>query len=60
MDRRIQRVDYVIMICTLLYFKRGMGEEKQGVGLGGICESGIEVIVIMKIILGCVIMYENN
>ena len=39
MDRQIQRVDYVIMICTPLHFKRVMGEEKQGVGLGGIWES---------------------
>ncbi|WGF37760.1 MULTISPECIES: toll/interleukin-1 receptor domain-containing protein [Lysinibacillus] len=41
MDRQIRRADYVIMICTPLYFKRVMGEEKQGVGLGGIWESGL-------------------
>lgn len=41
MDRQIRNADYVIMICTPLYFKRVMGEENPGVGLGGIWESGL-------------------
>lgn len=41
MDRQIRNADYVIMICTPLYFKRVMGEEDPGIGLGGIWESGL-------------------
>lgn len=38
MDRQIKNADYVLMICTSTYYKRVMGEEKTGVGLGGIWE----------------------
>jgi tetratricopeptide (TPR) repeat protein len=34
MDRKIKEADLVIMICTETYYKRVMGEEKKGVGLG--------------------------
>jgi hypothetical protein len=34
MDRKIKEADLVIMICTEIYYKRVMGEEKMGVGLG--------------------------
>ncbi|GKW46899.1 toll/interleukin-1 receptor domain-containing protein [Planococcus sp. NCCP-2050] len=41
MDRQVRNADYVLMICTPLYFKRVMGEEIPGQGLGGIWESGL-------------------
>lgn len=41
MDRQIRNADYVIMICTPVYFKRVMGEEIPGKGLGGIWESNL-------------------
>jgi hypothetical protein len=34
MDKQIQNADFVLMICTETYYKRVMGEEKPGVGLG--------------------------
>jgi hypothetical protein len=34
MDRKIRDAKYVIVICTDSYYKRVMGEEKEGVGLG--------------------------
>jgi hypothetical protein len=34
MDKQIQNTDFVLMICTETYYKRVMGEEKTGFGLG--------------------------
>ncbi|MEW6401296.1 MAG: TIR domain-containing protein [Chloroflexota bacterium] len=34
MDRNIRSADFVLMVCTETYFKRVMGEEKPGKGLG--------------------------
>jgi len=34
MDRNIRSADFVLMICTETYFKRVMGEEEPGKGLG--------------------------
>lgn len=34
MDRQIRDADFVLMICTEIYYKRVMGEEKPGAGLG--------------------------
>jgi len=34
MDQNIKNAEFVIMICTENYYKRVMGEEKDGVGLG--------------------------
>jgi len=34
MDRKIRDVQYVLMICTQKYYKRVMGEEEPGKGLG--------------------------
>lgn len=34
MDRQIRDADFVLMICTETYYRRVMGEEKPGIGLG--------------------------
>jgi len=34
MDKKIRDAKYVLLICTESYFKRVMGEEEEGVGLG--------------------------
>jgi SEFIR domain len=34
MDREINKAQFVLMICTEAYYRRVMGEEKPGVGLG--------------------------
>jgi tetratricopeptide (TPR) repeat protein len=34
MDRQIRDADFVLMICTETYYRRVMGEEKPGTGLG--------------------------
>jgi hypothetical protein len=34
MDREIRKAQFVIMICTEAYYRRVMGEEKPGTGLG--------------------------
>lgn len=34
MDKNIRNADYVLMICTELYYKRVMGDEELGIGLG--------------------------
>ncbi|MDO8491023.1 MAG: TIR domain-containing protein, partial [Dehalococcoidia bacterium] len=34
MDKHIRRADFVLMICTETYFRRVIGEEKPGTGLG--------------------------
>ncbi len=34
MDKHIRGADFVLMICTEIYFRRVMGEEKLGTGLG--------------------------
>ena|ERR1035437_610046 len=34
MDKQIRDADYVLMVCTENYYKRVMGEEKPGTGLG--------------------------
>lgn len=34
MDRQIKAADFVLMICTEIYYKRVMGEEESGIGLG--------------------------
>jgi hypothetical protein len=34
MDREINKAQFVLMICTQAYYRRVMGEEKPGVGLG--------------------------
>lgn len=34
MDREIKKAKYVLMICTETYYRRVMGEEKPGTGLG--------------------------
>lgn len=34
MDRKIRDAKYVLVICTASYYKRIMGEEEEGVGLG--------------------------
>jgi hypothetical protein len=34
MDRKIRQAKYVVMICTDVYYRRVMGEEKEGVGFG--------------------------
>lgn len=34
MDRKIRDAKYVLMICTEVYYKRVMGDEKPGAGLG--------------------------
>lgn len=34
MDRHIRSADFVLMVCTETYFRRVMGEEKSGIGLG--------------------------
>ena len=39
MDKNIRIADYVLMICTDSYYKRVMGEEEDGVGLG-VCWEG--------------------
>lgn len=41
MDRQIKNADYVLMICTSTYYKRVIGEEKIGIGLGGIWEGSL-------------------
>lgn len=41
MDRQVHNADFVIMVCTPIYFKRVMGLEEHGKGLGGIWESGL-------------------
>jgi hypothetical protein len=38
MDRQIRKANFVLMICTETYFRRVMGEEEAGVGLGVIWE----------------------
>lgn len=35
MDREIRDADYVLMLCTATYYRRVMGEEQPGHGLGG-------------------------
>ena len=34
MDRQIQEADFVLMICTPIYYRRVMGQEQPGTGLG--------------------------
>jgi hypothetical protein len=34
MDREIKKAQFVVMVCTEAYYRRVMGEEKPGVGLG--------------------------
>lgn len=34
MDREINKAQFVLMVCTEAYYRRVMGEEKPGVGLG--------------------------
>src|SRR5260370_12384263 len=34
MDRQIRAADFVLMICTSIYYRRWMGEEEQGKGHG--------------------------
>ena len=34
MDREINKAQFVLMICTQAYYRRVMGEEKPGIGLG--------------------------
>lgn len=34
MDKQIRDADFVLMICTETYYRRVMGEEKSGIGLG--------------------------
>lgn len=34
MDREIKKARFVVMICTEKYYKRVMGEEEKGIGLG--------------------------
>lgn len=34
MDKQIRDADFVLMICSEIYYKRVMGEEKPGTGLG--------------------------
>lgn len=41
MDRQVRNADFVLMVCTPTYFKRVMGEEKSGVGYGGIWEGNL-------------------
>lgn len=41
MDRQVRSADFVIMVCTPTYFKRVMGEEEAGRGLGGIWEGNL-------------------
>ncbi|WP_255288664.1 SEFIR domain-containing protein [Bacillus cereus] len=41
MDRQVRKADFVIMVCTPTYFKRVMGEEEKGKGLGGIWEGNL-------------------
>ncbi|AHX20196.1 toll/interleukin-1 receptor domain-containing protein [Bacillus bombysepticus] len=41
MDRQVRSADFVIMVCTPTYFKRVMGEEEVGKGLGGIWEGNL-------------------
>ncbi|MEH7594313.1 MULTISPECIES: toll/interleukin-1 receptor domain-containing protein [Bacillus cereus group] len=41
MDRQVRNADFVIMVCTPTYFKRVMGEEEVGKGLGGIWEGNL-------------------
>jgi len=39
MDRQIRATDFVLMICTPTYYRRVMGEEKPGSGMGVAWES---------------------
>ena len=39
MDRQIRAADFVLMICTPTYYRRVMGEEKPGSGVGVAWES---------------------
>src|SRR5947209_5327446 len=41
MDRQIRAADFVLMICTPTYYRRVMGEEQQGSGLGVAWESAL-------------------
>src|SRR2546421_7965942 len=41
MDRQIRDADFVLMICTPAYYRRVMGEEKPGLGLGVRWESDL-------------------
>ncbi|MGG5735923.1 MULTISPECIES: toll/interleukin-1 receptor domain-containing protein [Bacillus cereus group] len=41
MDRQVRNADFVIMVCTPTYFKRVMGEDEVGKGLGGIWEGNL-------------------
>ena len=34
MDKKIRDAKYVLVVCTEAYYKRVMGEEKEGIGLG--------------------------
>src|SRR3989442_1152895 len=34
MDKKIRDAKYVLVVCTEVYYKRVMGEEKEGIGLG--------------------------
>jgi hypothetical protein len=34
MDREIKKAKFVLMICTMAYYRRVMGEEELGIGLG--------------------------
>src|SRR5258706_1844695 len=34
MDRQIREADFVLMICTPTYYRRVMGKEQPGIGLG--------------------------
>jgi hypothetical protein len=34
MDTQIRDADFVLMVCTEIYYKRVMGEEEPGTGLG--------------------------
>ena len=41
MENGIDEADFVILICTETYYKRVMGKEKKGIGLGGKFEGKI-------------------
>jgi SEFIR domain len=41
MDREVKKAQFVLMVCTERYYRRVMGEEAPGVGLGVAWESTI-------------------
>jgi hypothetical protein len=41
MDKHIRGADFVLMVCTEIYYKRVMGEEKPRTGLGVIWEGNL-------------------